>query len=369
MKEKTKKIKSGLSIKASISSGDGYRRLLSEISGIITQGRGIAFRQIDVTQVMTYWLVGRRIVEFYQRGAVRAEYGEQVLIKLSMDLSACFGRGYSVDNLENMRRFFACFPGMFKISETLSRKSPVPAGEVKPETPSRILSWSHYCELLKEDNLNARSFYEIEAAENGWSMRELRRQMDSMLYERLALSRNKKKVKALAHKGQIIEKPEDAVKDPYILEFLGLREEAAYTESQLEQAVIDKLQNFLLEMGKGFAFVARQKRVTMINRHYFIDLVLYNRFLKCFVLVDFKRGELTHADAGQMNFYLNYFREHETADDENPPIGIILCSKKNAVYAKYVLGNLNNRIFASKYKLALPTEKELDRTLRITRHG
>lgn len=163
-----------------------------------------------------------------------------------------------------------------------------------------------------------------------------------------------------------MKKPEDAVKDPYILEFLGLKEETAYTETQLEQAVIDNLQRFLLEMGKGFTFVARQKRITIINRHYFIDLVLYNRFLKCFVLVDFKRGELTHADAGQMNFYLNYFRENENAEGENPPIGIMLCSKKNAVFAKYVLGNINNKIFASKYKLALPTEKELDEKLRIT---
>ena len=368
MKEKTTKIKSEPPLPKTDAFTGGYQRLLSEISGIITQGRAIAFRQIDTTQVITYWLVGKRIVEFYQHGANRAEYGEQVLIKLSRDLSARFGKGYSVDNLENMRRFFTGFPGIFKISETLSRKLPVPGSEVKSETLSRILSWSHYCELLKEDDLNARSFYEIEAAENGWSMRELRRQMDSMLYERLALSRNKKKVKALAHKGQIIEKPEDAIKDPYILEFLGLREETAYTESQLEQAVIDKLQHFLLEMGKGFTFVARQKRITMINRHYFIDLVLYNRFLKCFVLVDFKRGELTHADAGQMNFYLNYFRENETTDDENPPIGIILCSKKSEIYARYVLGNLNNKIFASKYKLALPTEKELHQRLRLPHH-
>ncbi len=348
---------------------DGYGRLLADVSGIITQGRAIALKQIDNTQAITYWLVGKRIVEFYQHGEDRAEYGEQTLIKLSWDLNARFAKGYSVDNLENMRRFYTGFSKMLKISETLSRKSLAPDSEAKYETPSRILSWSHYCELLKVDNLSARSFYEIEAAENGWSMREMRRQMDSMLYERLALSRNKKKVKALARKGQIIEKPEDAVKDPYILEFLGLQAKTAYTESQLEQAVIDKLQHFLLEMGKGFTFVARQRRITMINRHYFIDLVLYNRFLKCFVLVDFKRGELTHADAGQMNFYLNYFRENETSDDENPPIGIILCSKKNAVYAKYVLGNLNNKIFASKYKLALPTEKELDRTLRLTRHG
>ncbi|MBF0478928.1 MAG: DUF1016 family protein [Candidatus Omnitrophica bacterium] len=362
MKNKIFKKGSGLSVKI-VPGKNEYDFLLAEIAGIITQGRVAALRQIDTTQVMTYWLVGGRIVEFYQNGRNRAKYGEQILIKLSGDLHVRFGKGYSVDNLQNMRRLYIEFPKLFKKYETLSRKSKQVVNE-KYETMSSILSWSHYCELLKEEDLNARSFYEIEAIENGWSMRELRRQMDSLLYERLALSRDKKKVKALAHKGQIIEKPADAIKDPYILEFLGLKEETEYTESQLEQAVIDKLQHFLLEMGKGFTFVSRQKRVTMINRHYFIDLVLYNRFLKCFVLVDFKRGELSHADAGQMNFYLNYYRENEMVKDENPPIGIILCSKKHAVYAKYVLGNLNNKIFASKYKLSLPTEKELDTTLR-----
>jgi len=251
------------------------------------------------------------------------------------------------------------------MSDRSSMKNDAAIRQTLPDEFKPKLSWSHYCELLKEDNLDARAFYEIEAIENNWSMRELRRQMNSLLYERLCLSRNKKKVRLLARKGHIIEKPKDAIKDPYILEFLGLKEESEYTESQLEQAVIDKLQHFLLEMGKGFTFVARQKRITMINRHYFIDLVLYNRFLKCFVLVDFKRGELTHSDAGQMNFYLNYFKENETAEGENPPIGIILCSRKNEVYARYVLGNLNNKIFASKYKLALPTERQLHQQLKL----
>jgi predicted nuclease of restriction endonuclease-like (RecB) superfamily len=342
-----------------------YSGLLSDISVIIGQGRNTALRQVAATQALTYWLVGRRIVKFYQSGKSRADYGLQILIKLSQDLQLRFGKGYSVDNLQNMRRLYVAFPNLLKKYETASRISKRTQAGSKYETASRILSWSHYCELLKEDDANTRSFYEIEAAENGWSMRELRRQMDSMLSERLCLSKDKRKVKELSHKGLIVEKPEDAVKDPYILEFLGLKEETAYTESQLEQAIIDRLQQFLLEMGKGFTFVARQRRITIANRHYFIDLVLYNRLLKCFVLVDFKRGELTHADAGQMNLYLNYYREKETAPGENPPVGIILCSKKDEVFAKYVLGNLNNRIFASKYKLALPTEKELDKTLRI----
>lgn len=259
----------------------GYGALLGRIAGIINSARDKIVRDIDTTQVYAYWFIGNAIIEHEQGGRARAEYGQQTLINLSRDLTARFGRGFSVDNLENMRRFYAVFSGLFKISETVPRKSAMLAGGQKSETAPRILSWSHYCELLKEDNEKARSFYEIEAAENGWSI------------------------------------------------------------------------------------VARQKRLTMTNRHYFIDLVLYNRFLKCFVLVDFKRGELTHADAGQMNFYLNYFRENETAEGENPPIGIILCSKKNEVYAKYVLGNLDNKIFASKYKLTLPTEQELHKKLRI----
>ncbi len=188
-----------------------------------------------------------------------------------------------------------------------------------------------------------------------------------MLYERLCLSRDKKKVVALSRRGQLIEAPEDAVKDPYVLEFLGLKEDSSYTEDQLEQAIIDKLQHFLLELGKGFTFVARQKRITIANRHYFIDLVFYNRLLKCFVLVDLKQGEFDHADAGQMNFYLNYIKENEVFPGENQPIGLILCAKKDEIFARYVLGSVNNKIFASKYKLALPSEKEIGRCLRLER--
>jgi len=222
-----------------------------------------------------------------------------------------------------------------------------------------MLSWSHYCELLKVDEPLAQSFYEQEAVQNNWSVRELKRQINSMLFERLALSKDTKVVMKMARKGQIIEKPEDTIKDPYILEFLKLKEETSYTESQLEQALVDKLQYFLLELGKGFSFVARQKRITIANRHYYIDLVFYNRLLKCFVLIDLKTDELDHADIGQMNFYLNYFKENEKTEEENDPIGIILCAKKDDIFAKYVLGGLSNKVFASKYKLALPSEKEL----------
>lgn len=210
----------------------------------------------------------------------------------------------------------------------------------------------------------ARSLYAHETIQNNWSVRELKRQVNSMLFERLALSKDTKAVMKMAEKGQIIEKPEDAIKDPYILEFLNLKEEASYTESQLEQALIDKLQQFLLELGKGFTFAARQRRITITNRHYYIDLVFYNRLLKCFVLIDLKTGELNHSDIGQMNLYLNYFKENEKEEDENDPIGLILCAKKDDIFAKYILGGLSNKVFASKYKLALPSEKELKLKLK-----
>jgi predicted nuclease of restriction endonuclease-like (RecB) superfamily len=244
-----------------------------------------------------------------------------------------------------------------KKSETLSSKSLI--SQTSSDQFEPMLSWSHYCELLKVEELLARSFYEQEAIQNNWSVRELKRQINSMLFERIALSKDTNAVMEMAKKGQIVEKPEDAIKDPYILEFLNLKEETSYTESQLEQALIDKLQYFLLELGKGFTFVARQKRITIANRHYYVDLVFYNRLLKCFVLIDLKTDELDHSDIGQMNFYLNYFKENEKQADENDPIGLILCAMKDDIFAKYVLGGLNNKVFASKYKLALPSEEEL----------
>ena len=284
-----------------------------------------------------------------------------------------FGKGFSEMNLRNMRRFYLEFPMQIQQTvsvesleknkfQTVSGKSSIrqtPSAEFEP-----MLSWSHYCELLSVENPLARSFYEKEAVNNYWSFRELKRQINSQLFERLALSKDSSAVMKLAKRGHIIETPDDVIKDPYVLEFLNLKEENVYTESRLEQAIIDNLQNFLLEMGKGFAFVARQKRITVGNRHYYVDLVFYNRILKCTVLIDLKIDELNHSDIGQMNFYLNYFKEKEKVNDENDPIGLILCAKKDEIFAKYVLGNLNNKIFASKYKLALPTEKELSKKIR-----
>jgi len=349
--------KTRLTKKPSVDKGT-YNNLINRIAEILNQARTKVVREINKAQVLAYWEIGREIVEFEQKGKRRAEYGEELLKKLSADLSAKFGRGFSERNLRNMRAFYLNFP----IRQTLSAKSEI--GQTLSDKFEPQLSWSHYCELLKVEEPLARSFYEQEAVQNNWSVRELKRQINSMLFERLALSKDTKAVMKMAKKGQLIEKPEDAIKDPYILEFLNLKEETSYTETQLEQALIDKLLYFLLELGKGFSFVARQKRITIANRHYYIDLVFYNRFLKCFVLIDLKTGELDHSDIGQMNFYLNYFKENEKTEGENDPIGLILCSKKDDIFAKYVLGGLSNKVFASKYKLALPTEKELRAKLK-----
>lgn len=352
-----------------------YNNLLGRIAEILNQARTKVIREINRTQVLAYWEIGREIVEFEQKGKTRAEYGKELLIKLSADMTVKFGKGFSERNLRNMRAFYLNFP----IRQTVSAKSQkfhITSG--KSETTFNksaiqqalsakfepILSWSHYCELLKIEEPLARAFYEQESMQNNWAVRELKRQSNSMLFERLALSKDTKAVMKMAEKGQMIEKPEDAIKDPYILEFLNLKEEISYTESQLEQAIIDKLQYFLLEMGKGFSFVARQKRITITNRHYYIDLVFYNRILRCFVLIDLKTGELDHSDIGQVNFYLNYFKDNEKTEHENDPIGLILCAKKDDIFAKYVLGGLSNKVFASKYKLALPSEKELREKLK-----
>ena len=330
-----------------------YGNLLERIAAIFTQARLRAVRDINLTQVMAYYEIGREIVEFEQKGKSRGEYGEKLIERLSEDMSKELGRGFSPTNLKMMRLFYQSFP----IRQTLSDESASQVNAPVHFTPS--LSWSHYCELLKVDEPLARSFYEKEASQNNWSVRGLKRQINALLFERLALSKDSRAVMRMAKEGQIVEQPDDAIKDPYILEFLNLKEETAYTENQLEQALIDKLQSFLLELGKGFSFVARQKRITIANRHYYIDLVFYNRLLRCFVLIDLKRGEFDHADAGQMNFYLNYYRENEKQAEENDPIGLILCAGKDDLFARYVLGGLTNKVFASKYKLALASETEL----------
>ena len=314
--------------------------IYEEIRGLLKSARENIVSTINSTMAKTYFLIGKRIVEEEQNGEKRAEYGKKLIIELSKKLTKEFGKGFSERNLEQMRKFYLAY----SIPQTLSAEF--------------RLSWSHYLILMRMENLDERNFYEIEAIENNWSLRELRRQLDSALYERLVLSRDKEKVKSLALKGQIIEKPEDIVKDPYILEFLGLDERSNYSENELETAIINNLEKFLLELGKGFLFQGRQVRFTFDEEHYFVDLVFYNRLLKCFVLIDLKIGKLKHQDLGQMQMYVNYYDRYVKLDDENKTIGIIICRDKNDTLVKMTLPEDNQQIFASRYMTVLPSKEE-----------
>ena len=320
---------------------DFYNR----IAELLKSARKSVVQAVNKTMLYTYFEIGRMIVEEEQKGEKRAEYGKKILKGLSERLNKEFGRGFSVDNLENMRRFYLTY----SISETVSRIS---------NKVDFQLSWSHYIFLIRIDNPDERKFYEIEAINNNWSLRELQRQFDTALFERLLLSRDKKGIKQLSKKGQIIEKPEDTVKDPYILEFLGLPEESKYSETELEQEIIDKLEHFLLELGKGFTFVGRQVLFTFDDKHFRVDLVFYNRILQCFVLIDLKIGEITHQDLGQMQMYVNYYDRKVKLENENKTIGIILCKKKNETLVEMTLPENNEQIFASKYMTVLPSKDE-----------
>jgi predicted nuclease of restriction endonuclease-like (RecB) superfamily len=356
---------------------EGYRLLADSIQDLLEQARQRAAQSVNAVLTATYWEIGHRIVEHEQGGTDRAGYGESLLKHLSLELTGRFGKGFSADNLESMRRFFLAWPST-KISETLSRKSEPPGGKQKSEILSRKLaltdlaaalplSWSHYVSLLRLDNQHARDFYETAALSGGWSVRQLARQIDSQFYERTALSRNKAAMltKGAQEKSEDRVTPEEQVKDPYVLEFLGLKDE--YSESQLEEALIQRLETFLLELGGDFTFMSRQKRLRVGDAWYRVDLVFYHRRLRCLVLVDLKIGQFTHADAGQMHLYLNYAREHWTHTDENPPVGLILCTKKNAAVAHYALQGLPNKVLASEYKTALPDARKLEEELRRTK--
>lgn len=328
--------------------------LASRIEALITEARTKVVSFVNTAMVYTYYEIGRMIVEDEQGGEERAEYGKKTLQKVSERLTDKLGKGFSVDNLQNMRNFYMCYSKY----ETLSRIS-----SEEHSTPQFTLSWSHYLKLMRISDPDERSFYEIEATQNHWSLRELERQFDSSLYERLALSRNKEQILQLSKKGQIIEKPQDLLKDPYILEFTGLPELPDYTENTLEQKIIDNLQTFLLELGKGFAFVGRQVRITFDEEHYFIDLVFYNRLLQAFVLIDLKRGKLKHQDIGQMQMYVNYYDREMKLESENPTIGLLLCADKTDAVVEYSLPLNNNQIFASKYKTVLPSKEQLKKVL------
>lgn len=350
-----------------------------QIVSLLQEARLQVVRTVNHTMVYTYFNIGRMIVEEEQNGKERAEYGKQLLKGLSKRLTEEFGKGFSVDNLQNMKRFYITY----SIYETLSHISNseqisqsvtgVSDKDVISSTVSTnfettnlsfVLTWSHYTFLMRMDNKEERNFYEIESAKNNWSLRELKRQFDSALYARLALSRDKVEVKKLSEKGLIVEKPKDIIKDPYILEFLGLPEKHSYSESDLEEEIISKLEHFLLELGNGFTFVSRQKRITFDDKHFRIDLVFYNRILKCFVLIDLKIGELKHQDLGQMQMYVNYYDREMRLEDENKTIGIVLCQNKSEAVVKYTLPENNEQIFASKYKTVLPSKEVLEQLIK-----
>jgi len=317
------------------------------IKAVLEKARSTAYRAVNFAMVQAYWEIGRIIVEDEQKGAERAEYGKALVKELSVRLTRDYGKGFTESNLKYMRQFYLTFQNSHALRDELS--------------------WTHYRLILKVEKEEARNFYMLEAIKDNWSTRVLERQINSLLYERLALSKDKRKVLELSTKGLVIQEPEDIIKDPYVLEFLDLKESRNFLEKDLEHALIDKLQAFLLELGKGFSFVARQRRITVDGDHYYIDLVFYNYVLKCFVLIDLKVGKLTHQDIGQMDFYARYFEKEEKLDGDNPSIGLILCSDKNETMVRYTLLEDSKQIFASKYKLYLPTERELKAELERER--
>lgn len=333
---------------------------LSDISAMLHNAKSNAKTAVNLTMVYTYYEIGRKIVTEEQNGSNRAEYGKYLLKELSEYLTKEFGKGFSITNLKQMRQFYTIYCSD-SISQTLSdqfKNLPITSTGRK-----FYLSWSHYLKLMRIDNIDERHFYEIEAVKNNWSLTELKRQFDSSLYERLALSTNKEKIKKLSEEGQSIESLSDAIKDPYVLEFLGLEELPEYSENELETRIIDNLEKFLLELGKGFTFVGRQQRLTFDEEHFRVDLVFFNRILRCFVLFDLKIGELKHQDIGQMQMYVNYYDRKVKLDDESPTIGVILCKDKKNSLVEMTLPEDNNQFFASKYETVLPSKESLQKLL------
>jgi predicted nuclease of restriction endonuclease-like (RecB) superfamily len=323
------------------------KELATKISELLISARTKVLQTVNHTMVLTYFEIGRMIVEEEQNGKQRADYGKQIIKSLSERLTHEFGKGFSQRNLEQIRQFYYVYSN----TQTLSAEF--------------NLSWSHYMKLMRIDNENERNFYEIESFKNNWSLRELNRQYDTALFTRLTLSKDKNEILQLSIKGQTLEKPQDAIKDPYILEFIGLPENSNYSENELEQKLIDKLEHFLLELGNGFTFVARQNRISFDDKHFRVDLVFYNRILKCFVLIDLKIGELKHQDIGQMQMYVNYYDRQIKLEDENKTIGIILCQNKSEAVVEFTLPENNQQIFASKYLTVLPSKETLIQLMNI----
>lgn len=353
-----------------------YDSILGDISNVIDAARRSAARSVNCIMTAAYWLIGRRIVETEQRGEKRAAYGEELFARLSADLNKRYGRGFSRQNLQQMRQFYL-FSQPEEICQTPSGEFANTTKAVICQTPSGVLQvssaelsladiarrfplpWSAYVRLLGVKNDLARKFYETEALRSGWSVRQLDRQINSQFYERTALSRNKaamlRKGERALHEDHV--QPEEEIKDPFVLEFLGLKDE--YSETDLEEALIRHLETFLLELGSDFCFIGRQKRLRIGDEWYRVDLLFFHRRLRCLVIIDLKIGKFTHADAGQMHLYLNYAREHWVRNDENPPVGLILCAQKDEAVARYALEGLPNKVMASEYRTALPDEKEL----------
>ena len=320
-----------------------YQQLISQIGNLLVMGRAKAAQEVNSILVQTYWEIGKYIVEFEQHGNEKAEYGSQLFDRLSIDLTNAYGKGFGRSNLIYMRKLYLTF----QISGTLSH----------------LLTWSHYYEILKADSELEIGFYTKQTEKEKWSVRELKRQMKSMLFHRLALSTDKEGVLKLANAGHEIHHPEDLLKDPFVLEFLNIPEQYQYLESELEEKLISNLQQFLLELGKGFAFIGRQYRMSIGGKHFRLDMLFYHRILKCFVLIDLKRGELDHQDIGQMNLYLNYFKKEENTEGDNEPVGIILGAYKNHILVEYATDSITNKILLAKYQLYLPNKIQLENAL------
>lgn len=325
-----------------------YNKLVSDIGTLLNNGRKQMAIAVNTSMVQTYWSIGKHIVEFEQKGNERAEYGSNLINRLSRDLTERYGKGFGKSNLLYIRKFYLTFP--------------------KSGTVSHLLTWSHFYEILKKDDPMEISFYVKQCEIEGWSVRELKRQMQSMLFHRLALSKDKEQVLKLAEEGQQVQKPEDILRDPYVFDFVGLPEITNYSEKDLEDGLLQQFEMFLLELGKGFAFIGRQQRISLAGRHYYVDLVFYHRILKCFVLIDLKRGTIQHEDIGQMNLYINYYKSEMNVDGDNPPIGIVLGADADKLTMQYAMEGISNQLFAAKYQLYLPSREELQSQLdRIIR--
>jgi len=342
-----------------------YYELLYQIESTLKTARQNAVKAINTELITANWKIGRYIVDFEQQGKPRADYGKELLVTLSADLKLKFGKGFSRSSLQLMRLFYIKYPKFQSLTDQNLIRQTVSGELPHSQTSSGVLlSWSHYAELLTVSDDLARNFYETQAIKENWSFREMKRQIDSALFQRLALSKDKNGVLTLAEKGQMLHSTDDLVRDPYVFEFLNIPMGSVIKESGLEKKLIDNLQKFLLELGKGFSFVARQFKITVDNEHMFVDIVFYHRILRCFVLIDLKTKKVKHQDIGQMNFYLNYFKEEENVEGDNDPIGIIIAADKNEFLVKYATGGLSNKIFVSKYQLYLPDQKLLEEKVK-----